>query len=185
MNTSQKIVAIALVLLVYYQYGNVATVNNRLISRVDYINRMEEQVGEQTLDQMVTESLILDEAVKTGAEIEQGLIDDEINKIDDQLQASGQSLDDALAAEGMSRADLEEQIRLQKLVEKMSGAAEIEVGQEEIDAFLLENKEMLPEDSSEEELKELAVGQLSGQAKNEAINNWLTTLKNGAKIYYR
>ncbi|MBU3935660.1 SurA N-terminal domain-containing protein, partial [Patescibacteria group bacterium] len=69
-----KKVAPALVLVLvlgcYYQFCNVATVNGRLISRFKYVKSMEKQIGKQTLDQMVTEALILGEAQKKGIKIE-------------------------------------------------------------------------------------------------------------------
>ncbi|MBU3935342.1 hypothetical protein KJ909_01585, partial [Patescibacteria group bacterium] len=102
----------------------------------------------------------------------------------DQIKAQGQTLEAVLETEGMSRVDLEKQIRTQKMVESMAGAGK-EVSQEDIDAFLEKYKDQLPEDSSEEELQNLAKEQLSSQAGNEAINTWLAGLKAEAKIYYR
>ena len=183
-----KKIAPALVLILalgaYYQFCNVATVNGRLISRFKYVKSMEKQIGEQTLDQMVTEALILGEAQKKGVKIEDAEVEVEISKIEEQIKAQGQTLEAALEMEGMSRADLEKQIRTQKMVESMAGDGE-EVSQEDIDAFLEKYKDQLPEDSTKEELQDLAKEQLSSQAVNEAINTWLADLKAKAKIYYR
>ena len=179
-----RVVVLVLLLGAYYQFGSVATVNGRLISRLKYMKSMERQVGEQILDQMITESLILSEAKKKGVEIEAAEIEKEITAIEEQVKAQGRTLEEALAMEGMVRADLEKQIKIQKIGEEMSGS-DIEVSQEEIDAFLEEYKDQLPETASEAELQELAEGQLGGQAKNEAMSNWLKTLKEEAKISYR
>lgn len=168
----------------YYKYGVVAVVNGRQISRIEYIKIMESQVGKQTLDRMVTETLIMNEASKKGVKIDKAIIDTEIAKIEEQLKTQGQTLDSALAAEGMARTDLEKQIRLQKLAEELS-APKTEITEAEINDFLDKNKDQLPKGSSKEELQTLAKTQLASQAQNEAISTWLADLKKNAKIIYR
>lgn len=168
----------------YYKYGVVAVVNGRQISRIEYIKIMESQVGKQTLDRMITETLIMNEASKKGVKIDKAIIDTEIAKIEEQLKTQGQTLDSALAAEGMARTDLEKQIRLQKLAEELS-APKTEITEVEINDFLDKNKDQLPKGSSKEELQTLAKTQLASQAQNEAISTWLADLKKNAKIIYR
>jgi hypothetical protein len=168
----------------YYKYGVVAIVNGRPISRIEYIKIMESQVGKQTLDRMVTETLIMNEASKKGVKVDKAIIDTEIAKIEEQLKTQGQTLDSALAAEGMARTDLEKQIRLQKLAEELS-APKTEITEAEIGDFLSQNKDQLPKDASKDELQTLAKTQLASQAQNEAISTWLADLKKNAKIIYR
>ncbi|MDP4010135.1 MAG: SurA N-terminal domain-containing protein [Candidatus Shapirobacteria bacterium] len=168
----------------YYKYGVVAVVNGRPIFRIEYIKIMESQVGKQTLDRMVTETLIMNEASKKGVKIDKAVVDTEIAKIEEQLKTQGQTLDSALAAEGMARTDLEKQIRLQKLAEELS-APKTEITEAEINDFLDKNKDQLPKGASKEELQTLAKTQLSSQAQNEAISTWLADLKKNAKIIYR
>lgn len=168
----------------YLKYASVAMVNGRPISRLEYIKKMEAQVGATTLDQMIDEALIAGEAEKTGVKVEQSVIDEEIDKIRQQIEAQGQTLEAALEAEGMVMADLEEQIRNQKLVEEMAGAGE-EVTEVQIADFLETYKDQLPEGQTKEELETLAKEQLSGQAKNEAVTEWLDNLRAGAEIVYK
>ena len=183
-----KKIGLAVVALVlaggFYWYGMVATVNGRPVWRWTYIKNMEKQSGKQVLDQMVNEALILGEAQKNRVEIEQSIIDEEITKIKDRLEGQGQNLDEVLKTEGMAMAGLEQQIRMQKLVETLAETDE-EVSSEKIDEFLKTYKDQLPEGMSEEELAALAKEQLLGQAQNEAINSWLTKVKGEAKISYR
>jgi len=178
------VVVLILALALYLKYGVVAVVNGRRISRMDYITLMEKQVGEQTLDQLVTEEMILSKAESEGVSIDDEAINNEIADIEKSIESQGQKLDDALEAEGMSRADLERQIRIRLLVEKMSGEAS-EVSEEEITAFLSENKELLPKDASKEELNELAKEQIMSQKDSERINNWLSELEANSKVIYR
>ena len=181
-------IAVVLVLVLigaaYYQFGNVAYVDGKPISRIEYIQMMEKQAGESILDQMITETLILNEAEKKGEEISQEVIDAEIKSIEDQLTSQGNTLDEVLANEKMTKEDLVKQIRLQKLVEKLAGG-EAEVTEEQIEAFLEENKDFLPEDATQEELNQLAKDQIGSQSKNEAINNWLEKIRAEATIIYK
>ena len=178
------VLGLVLFLGAYYQFGNVATVNGRLISRFEYIKNMESQVGEQVLDRMIIESLILSEARKKGVEIEPAEIEVEMSKIEDQMKAQGRTLEEALVTEGMTRTDLEKQIKVQKIGEKMSDTS-TEISQEEIEAFLEKYKDQLPETASAEELETLAKEQLEGEAKSGAMSDWLKTLREEANIYYR
>lgn len=178
------IVLLGLLAGAYYQYGNVAYVNGKAISRLEYIKTMEKQSGEAVLDQMVTEALIMAEAEKQNVVIEQSVIDEEVKAIEEQLSAQGQTLEAVLETEKMTREDLERQITLQKLVDKLS-EANVEVTDEQVAAFLKENKDFLPEKATNEELDELAREQISSQGRSQAINNWLEKIKSEANIIYK
>jgi len=178
------IVLLGLLAGAYYQFGNVAYVNGKAISRLEYIQTMEKQSGEAVLDQMVTEALIMAEAEKQNVVIEQSVIDEEVKAIEEQVSAQGQTLEAVLEAEKMTRADLDKQITLQKLVDKLSGG-EVEVTDEQVAAFLDENKDFLPEDATDEELDQLAKEQITSQGRSEAINTWLEKIKTEATIIYK
>jgi len=178
------IVLLGLIAGAYYQFGNVAYVNGRAISRLEYIKTMEKQSGEAVLDQMVTEALILAEAEKQNVVIEQSVIDEEVKAIEEQLKSQGQTLEAVLEMEKMTRADLDKQITLQKLVDKLSGG-EVEVSDEQVAAFLEENKELLPKEATKDELDELAREQIASQGRSQAINNWLEKIKTEATIIYK
>src|SRR3990167_4525540 len=97
----------------------VAMVNNQPISRLAVIRELESQSGKKALESIVTKTIILQEAKKQNIVILDGVIDDEIKAIDKNLKAQGQKLDDALAMQGLTKAQLRDQIRLQKILEKM------------------------------------------------------------------
>lgn len=167
----------------YTRYWNIAVVNGKGIPRLDYIQNMERQGGKQTLDMMVEEALILSEGINKDVKIEQGVIDGEIAKIEAQVKASGQTLEEALTAAGMGRSDLEKQIRMKKIVEALS-APKTEINQAEIDAFLKTNKDQLPTGKTKEELQTLAKNELTSQANQASASAWLENLKQSAKIIY-
>ena len=188
-----KILMIHLVLLAvligvgaygYAKYWNVASANGVNISRIEFYKALEAQGGKQVLDQMVQEALIKSEAAKKGVTVDQKTVDAEIATISTKLKAQGMTLDDALKAQGMTKADLESQVKLQKMVTVLA-APKIEITQAQIDKFLTDNKAQLPKTDTKEQLQQLAKDQLTSQANSQAITTWLATLKSTAKIIYR
>ena len=168
----------------YYRFWNVAIVNGKAISRINYIRTMEKQGGKQVLDRMIQEAMIRDEAQKKGVKIEQAVIDGEMKKIETQVVSMGQTLEEALLGEGITKEELEDQIRMQKMVELMANA-NVEITQAQIDEFVAENKDQFPKGTTNAEMQTAAKQELAGQAGNEAINKWLGDLNTNAKIVYK
>lgn len=178
------VVIIALGAVGYLRFWNIATVNGTGISRVDYIKAMEQQGGKQTLAGIIDETLILNEGIKNKVSVDQKTIDEEITKIEEQLKAQSQTLDAALLASGMVKADLEKQIRLKKIESNLS-APKVEITQAQIDEFLKANKALLPTGKTKAELQTLAKEQLTIEASQSAATAWLDGLRQSAKIIYK
>jgi foldase protein PrsA len=179
-------IAVALALIgayAYNRYYSIASVNGESISRLAYYQALDRQYGKQTLDNMVTEKLINQEAAKANLDIPQEKVDAEIAGIESNLEAQGQSLDDALLIEGMTRQDLIDQIVTKLKVEAL-GSSDAQVSQEQIDEFLEQNKDFLPEDLDEAEREDLAREQLESQSGNQNIQAWLDSVKASAQIIY-
>lgn len=168
----------------YAKYWNVATANGRNISRIDYIKNLEKQGGKQVLDQMIQEALIRNEAAKKGIKVDQKTVDDEIKKIEEKIKGQGLTLDQALLSQGMTKADLEGQIAISKMVTALV-KSDKEITQAEIDKFLADNKAQLPKNATKDDLQKLAKEQLTSQATSQAASAWLAELKKNAKIIYR
>lgn len=168
----------------YLKWGNMATVNGQPISRLKYIKTLEQQDKKQTLDRMIEESLVQSEAAKKGINIDQATVEGEIKKIEDLLKEQGQTLDVVLTMQGMTKIDLEKQIKLQKMIEQLA-KPKIEFTQVEIDEFLKTNKAQLPTGVSKEELQTLAKEELTNKEAKNAIGDWLTNTKKDAKIVYK
>ena len=168
----------------YSRYWNVATVNGRSISRLSYIQMLEKQAGKQILDQMVQETLVLNEGDSKGVKVDAKTISDEIAKIETRLKTQGQTLDAALTANSMTKADLETQIKLKKIQESLS-ASKVEITQAQIDKFLTDNKAMLPTGKTKDELNTLAKEQLVLEANQASGSAWLEALRSSAKIIYK
>lgn len=176
---------IALGALLYFGRGLfvAAVVNGQPISRFSVISEAEKQSGQQSLQTLVRNTLIEQEARKSNVAITDQEINDEIKKIETSISKQGQKLDEVLAMQGMTQEDLKKIIRLQKLVEKIVGK-DVKVSDEEINKYIEQNKDFLPKDKSEEELKKTAKESLTQQKLNTKINDWLTSLQTKAKIMY-
>lgn len=93
-----------------------AVIDNQLVTRFELWSRLEKSYGAQALDDMVNEK-ILDAAIaKSGVKVDQAKVDDQIKTLETQFAATG-GLDEALKQRGLSRKDLEGQIRTQLAVE--------------------------------------------------------------------
>lgn len=177
-------VVIILIGVVYFRFWNVATVDGTGISRISYIKAMEQQGGKQILSAMIDETLILNAGRKNGVTVEQKTIDEEISKIEELLKSQGQTLEAALIAYGMTKADLERQVKI-KAIEAQLSAPKTEITQAQIDEFLKTNKSLLPTGKTKAELQTLAKDQLTLEAKQSAAMTWLEGLKQSAKIVYQ
>lgn len=175
---------IALGILIYLVRGFVvvATVNGQPITRLEVVRQLEKQNGKQVLDGMIVKALVLQEANKKRVTVSDKDISDEVKRVEDLLVKSGQKLDQALAMRGLSQAEWKEQIKLQKLAEKIVG--DTAVSDKEVADYIAQNKEALGTDTPEDQLKKDVQEQLKSQKLSEKIQTWLESLKTSAKINY-
>lgn len=180
-----SLIVIILVTAALYLKGLfiVAIVNGQPITRLAVIRELEKRNGEQTLSSMITETLILQEAQKRNVTVSQKEIEDSVKTIEKDLKKQNQSLDQALAFQGMTKKDFERQLQLKKLVEKML-AKEIEPTDKEINEYIEQNKDSLPKDMKEEEIKQTAKEQLAQQKLSSKVQEWLADLQKKATINY-
>lgn len=156
-----------------------AIVNGQPISRFALIRELEKQSGQQTLNTLVTKTLINQEASKQGVDVSKKEIDDEIKKIESNLQKQGQKLDQVLQLQGLTKESLAEQIRYQKLIDKMIGK-NITVSDKEIEDYIAKNKDAYPEGTKPD--KNTVRDQLKRQKLNEKVQTWLQDLNKKAKV---
>ncbi len=171
--------------LIYYYRGQfiVATINGQPITRLEVITELEKQGGKRVLDNLITKILILQEAKKQNVTVSDEEVDQEYKKIEESSASQGQSLDQILALQGMTKDQLREQIKIRKIVEKIAGK-DVEVSDEEIKDYLEKNKDLLPKGTDENTLKEQVKEQLKQQKMNEKMQSWVESLHSGAKINY-
>lgn len=169
-------------LLLTRNYLIVAMVNGSPISRFSVISELEKQSGKQVLDSLVTRTLILQEAKEKNINVSQEDVDKELKEIEANLAQQGQKLDQVLDLQGMTKDQLVDQIRLQKMLEKMVG--NVAITDEEVNSYIESNKEALPQDQEEAELKANVKSSLAQQKTNTKAQEFLENLRKDAKIDY-
>lgn len=159
-----------------------AVVNGQPISRLEVVRQTEQQSGKATLDTLVRNALIEQEAKKENVTVSDKEVNDEVTKLQTSLKAQGQSIDQVLAVQGMTMSDLKKLIHLNKLVSKMVGK-NITVSDKEVSDYIDKNKDSLPS-SDEATLKKQVKDQLTQQKTNDAIRTWLADLQKKANVVY-
>lgn len=186
------IIVIALVgLAVYYRkLFVVAVVNGQPISRLAYINEtdsvyLQDQrvtAGKQALNQLVTKTLLEQEAKRRHITVSDKEVMDEVENTRKMLQKQGQKLEDALALQGDSLPAYEDRIRTQKLIQKLVG--NVTVSDKEIDDYINQNKSSLPTDLSESDLRSQVKQTLESQKSNDKLQSLIQSLQQKAKVTY-
>lgn len=179
------VVAAAVVLvLAYFLKGLVvaATVNGSPISRFAVIEKLEKSSGKVLLDSLITKKLIAAEAKAKNITVSQEEIDEQIKKIEEQIKTQGGTLEEALKMQGMERKDLEEQIVIQKQVEKMV-ADKIAVSDEEVTKYIADYKIEIAKDD-EAATREQVKQEISNMKLNQEAEAMISRLKAEAKIKY-
>lgn len=188
------IITIAIIVIIFAllynfrSYFVVATVNGQPISRASFSQEEDKQAGKQVLSSLIQRSLIFQEADKKHITVSQSDIDVQLKKISDNLAKRGQNLDQALQLSGLSRADLQEQIKTQKILEKLF-AKDITVSNKEIDDYITTYNsnqqnagtqgQPAPQISRADAQQAIQQNKLSGKFKT-----WLADAQKNAKIVY-
>ena len=156
-----------------------AIVNGRPIFRWQLTRVLTSRFGQQTLDNMISQALVDEEAKKAGLSISQAEI---VKKESDLVQSLGGnvSIDDILKYQGMTKADFEDQLRLQLTVEKLLGK-DITITDADIDAYIATNQATMMA-TSEADLKEEAKQAIFSQQVNEKLQTWFSEVRTKAKI---
>lgn len=182
-----KVLGLALVVvligLVTYKLGPwlvPAIANNRPVTRFELWSRLEKNYGAQALDDMVNEK-ILDRAIANAhVQVDQAKLDDQLKSLETQFESTG-GLDEALRQRGLTRKDLEKQIRTQLAVEELL-ADKINPTEDEIKAQFDSNATTLYKDKKFEEVQSNIVDELKQGKLRDAFLSWFADVKKAAKI---
>lgn len=162
-----------------------AIVNGQVITRMELNSELERKAGKSTLETLITKKMIFSEMNKKNITVSDAEIKTEIQKIEKSLAQQGRNLEEALSQQQppLTRADLEDQIRIQKMVERLF-SKEATVSAKEIDAYIEQNKESFPEGQDEKSLRASVVNQLKEQKLTGKFQEWLSSLQKNAKVNY-
>src|SRR3972149_2390345 len=165
-----KIAIIVLLTLLVLFFGKsffvAAVVNGTPIGRINILKQLEKQGGADVLTSLIEKSLIFQEAKKQGVKVTDADVESQISSIEEILKAQELTLEDALSARGQTKAELEEQVKIQKLVEAILGG-KINISEEDTKTYFDENKDLLEEGATLESVTEDIKAQLYQQKLNE------------------
>lgn len=182
----RKVILILVILgLLYLTKGFfvAAVVNGDPISRYAVVRELEREQGKAALDWLVTKSLILQEARRRKVSVSTKEVEQEYGKMSKSMVAQGQTLDQVLALQGMSKQNFKDRVRVSKLIEKMF-EKEVVVTDKEVEDFLEKNKESIPENADPVKLKASVRQQLKSQKIDQKGNDLVAKLKKQAKVFY-
>jgi SurA N-terminal domain len=156
-----------------------AVVNGRPIFRWQLNSVMVGRYGVQTLDGMISQVLIDAEARKGGVAVSQT----DIAKKESELLASlggNVSIDEVLQYQGMTKADFEDQLRLQLTVEKLLGK-DITITDAEIENYIATSGSTLAA-TDEAGMREEAKQAIFSKEINDKLQTWFSGIKTKASI---
>lgn len=159
----------------------VAIVNGKPISRLSVVKQLEKQNGSRILNSIISEILLDQEAKKHNISVSADEVKKEVETIEKNVTVQGQKLDELLQQQSMTRPDLEKQIKVQKLAEKLL-AKEVSVADKEVDAYLTQNQKNTSEEPVSEETRKNAKEQLYQQKLSAKFQELLARLQKEAKI---
>ncbi|MBI4064809.1 SurA N-terminal domain-containing protein [Candidatus Gottesmanbacteria bacterium] len=156
-----------------------AVVNGKPIFRWDLNKVLVSRFGKQTLEGIISETLIADAAKKSGVVISQQDIDGKVGEIMKGL-GGNVKLEDLLAYQGMSKADFETQIRMQLTIREVLGK-DIAITENDIDTYIATSRALLAA-TEPGELRKEAQNAIMDAKVGEKLQTWFSELKEKAKI---
>lgn len=185
MNTKVISLALAVVVigLLAYKFGPwlvPAIVDNRPVTRFELWSRLEKNYGTQSLDDMVNEK-ILDKAIADAhVKVDQTKLDNQIKALEKQFETTG-GLDEALKQRGLTRADLEKQVRTQLSVEELL-ADKINPTDEEVQKQFDAGAASTYKDQKFDAVKDSIKEELKQTKLRDAFLAWFADIKKSAKV---
>lgn len=156
-----------------------AVVDGKPIFRWDLNNVLMSRYGSQTLEEMISEQLIAEEAQKAGVTVTQAEMDAKTKSLVASM-GGGMTIDQLLQYQGMSRADFDSQLKLQLTVEKLLGKG-ITVTDDEVAAYIATNSATLTA-TDEAGMQAEARQAILSQKVNDKLQPWFAAVKTKASI---
>ncbi len=172
------IIGLGLLLFYGYKYLVIGWVDQTPLTRWQMDRELEKRYGKDYKDQVITETLILNEAKKRNVVASDQAISDELKKIQDQ-QGGGDKLNQILAMQNMTLDELKKQLKFQVLVKQMFSSG-VSVSDDEVTKYIADNKEQFA--TSSDQVKAQVKDQLTLQKTGQAFNTWLTEAKSGKRV---
>lgn len=175
------IIALGILLLAIYQKSQIlpAMVNGQPITGIELWGKLNEQFRTQTLNQLINEKIILQEAGKMGAIPGSQEIQSKISEIETNVGGT-ESLNLILSQQGQTRVTLQDRVRLELAIAKLYDK-EATVSAEEVTKFLETNRGVLRATDSAQQEKE-AYDLIKQQKLTEIFTQKFAELRQKANI---
>jgi len=160
-----------------------AFVDGKPIFRLNVLLTTEKQSGSTVLENLIEKRLIFSEANKENIKVGKDIVDSEIENIEKILEEQNMTLDQALLLSGQDLKSLEEQIKIQKIVEQILGS-QIEVTEDEIFEYFTTNKDYFEVSTKLEDVKDQIKEQIYSQKLSTEYSTWINELKENSDIKY-
>lgn len=157
----------------------IVTVNGKPITRIELDKELEKQGGNQTLDILITQTLIKQDALRNGVVVDEVAVQSDLSEIENNITAQGMKLEDALKMQNITKDYLLEQLRMQQILTKLA-TGNVTVTEQEVNDMIASAVESGEEDTPE--LRASAEAQLKQMKENEAISTYLDNLRKSADI---
>ena len=177
------IIGVALFMLANKYRGLVlaGVVNKTPITRWQLNQAMAKRYGKTTLDELVSNSLIKQEAAKANVTVAAEEIAAEVKKLEERIGGEA-ALKDALVQYGLTQKELEEQIRVSILQKKIIEAQNsFAVTEEEVKEYFKTNATSFA-NKKLEEVKDEITALLKDQKMQQAFATWFAEVKSKARI---
>ncbi|MGI5826323.1 MAG: SurA N-terminal domain-containing protein [Patescibacteria group bacterium] len=157
----------------------VAVINGKPVFRYELNKKLTNSYGKETLENLIVEKLVEEEANKQKVTVTEEEINAEVDELSKSL-GEETKIEDILAFQGISLEDFRHQLKLRLQVNKIL-EKEITISEEEIDSFIKDNASALVA-TDEAEKRAEAKEALMSQKTGEKIQEWVTDLLAKAKI---
>lgn len=174
------ILVLALLFWKFKGYFIVATVNGQPVSRWELTTLLLRRFGDQSLDNIINERLILSAAKQKGIFVTPYDIDQKIEEVKKRLEGK-MTIDEALKYQGMTTEELKRQIEIQLSIDKLFDK-ETTVSASEIDEYLQQNSQLGKNATDPSALREEIKNILRQQKTTEIFDSWFNNIRKNAKI---
>ncbi|MCL5017049.1 MAG: SurA N-terminal domain-containing protein [Patescibacteria group bacterium] len=176
------VIVLGALLFVYKGLFIAAVVNGSPISRLAVIQQLESTSGKSTLENIIVEKLIKDEAKKQKIVVSNDEINSEVSNVEKQITSQGGTLAQALASQNMTMDTLRDQILVEKELEGLL-ADKIQVTDADVATYIKDNKVKIPA-GQEDTYKAQISQQLKQQKLSGVVNDYISSLRSKANISY-
>jgi hypothetical protein len=158
-----------------------ATIQGKPIFRWEVVKVLESQLGDQALNNLVEKKLIENEAAAKNIVVSEDEINIKIQTIEDGIVQGGQTMEEFLEQNGMTEADFRSQVRHIALIEKLM-QDKVTVTEEEVTAYITENKETFPDLTDDEQGRSLVRESLRQNKMSQEYSNYIAELKTTGNV---